>query len=102
MVAMSQTIHDAIKSVDPNAIILSPAPTWSSTGAPYPWMASYLSAGGGPYFDIASYHAYPGANPPEFIVNSIQNFRNALTNGGYSSSKKIFISECGWSQNTYF
>ena len=79
MVAMSQTIHDAIKSVDPNAIILSPCATYSSQGSATTWMTSYLNAGGGPYFDIASYHAYSGSNPPEFIVNSIQGFRNTLT-----------------------
>jgi hypothetical protein len=100
MVTMSQTIRDAIKSVDPNAIILSPCPTWSSSGSPTIWMTNYLSAGGGQYFDIASYHAYAGPNQPEFIVNSIQGIRNALINKGYGS-KKIFITEGGWGENKY-
>ena len=100
MVAMSQAIHDAIKSVDPNAIILSPCATYSSQGSASTWMASYLSTGGGPYFDIASYHAYAGSNPPEFIVNSVQGFRNTLTNAGYGS-RKIFITEGGWGENKY-
>ena len=100
MVAMSQTIRDAIKSIDPSAIILSPCPTWSSSGSPTIWLASYLSAGGGQYFDIASYHAYAGPNSPEFIVNSAQGIRNTLTNGGYGS-KKLFITEGGWGENKY-
>jgi hypothetical protein len=43
MVAMAQTIRDAIKSVDSSAVILSPCPTWSSSGSPYSWMSSFLS-----------------------------------------------------------
>jgi cellulase (glycosyl hydrolase family 5) len=100
MVTMSQTIRDAVKSVDPTAIVLSPCPTWSSSGSPTIWLASYLSAGGGAYFDIASYHAYAGPNAPEFIVNSVQGIRNTLTNAGYGS-KKIYITEGGWGQNKY-
>jgi Cellulase (glycosyl hydrolase family 5) len=100
MVTMAQTIHDAIKSVDPSAVILSPCPSWGSEGAPYTWMSSFLSAGGGSHFDIASYHAYSGSNAPEFIINSIQAMRNALTNAGYGS-RQIFLTEGGWGENVY-
>jgi hypothetical protein len=100
MVTMAQTIRDAIKSVDSSAVILSPCPTWSSSGSPYSWMSSFLSEGGGSHFDIASYHAYSGSSAPEFIVNSVQNMRNALTSHGYGS-KQIFITEGGWGQNSY-
>jgi hypothetical protein len=101
MVTMAATIHDAIKSVDPSAVILSPCPTWSSAGAPYIWMTNFLKAGGGSHFDIAAYHAYPGTSGPEFVISSVQNMRNALTNSGYGS-KQIFITEGGWGQNKYF
>jgi Cellulase (glycosyl hydrolase family 5) len=100
MVAMAQTIHDAIKSVDPNAVILSPCATYSSAGSPSTWMNSFLSAGGGSYFDIASYHAYSGSNAPEFIINSVQGMRNALINHGYGN-KQLFITEGGWGEDKY-
>lgn len=99
MVAMARTIYDAIKSVDPTAIILSPCATWGSSGAPYPWMSSFLSAGGGAYFDIASYHAYPGSAGPEFIINSVRTMRSTIEAKGYS--KAIFITEGGWGENAY-
>jgi len=98
MVAMSQTIRDAIKSVDSSAVILSPCPTWSSTGAPYTWMNSFLAAGGGAHFDVAAYHAYAGSSAPEFVISSVQNMRNALTSHGYGS-KQIFITEGGWGED---
>jgi Cellulase (glycosyl hydrolase family 5) len=100
MVTMAQTIHDAIKSVDPSAVILSPCATWSSAGSPYIWMTSFLNAGGGSSFDVAAYHAYSGSSAPEFIINSVQGMRNALTAKGYGS-KQIFITEGGWGQNKY-
>jgi Cellulase (glycosyl hydrolase family 5) len=100
MVAMSQTIHDAIKSVDSSAVILSPCPTWSSSGSPVVWMNSFLSAGGGSHFDVAAYHAYSGSSGPEFVISSVQNMRKALANHGYGS-KQIFITEGGWGQNKY-
>jgi hypothetical protein len=100
MLAMAQTIHDAIKSVDPSAVILSPCATWSSAGSPTIWMNSFLNGGGGAHFDIASYHAYSGSNAPEFIVGSVQGMRNTLTSHGYGS-KQIFITEGGWGQNKY-
>jgi Cellulase (glycosyl hydrolase family 5) len=101
MVAMAAAIRDAVKSVDPSAVVLSPCPTWSSSGAPYTWMTNFLKAGGGAHFDVAAYHAYPGTAGPEFVINSVQNMRNALTNNGYGS-KAIFITEGGWGENKYF
>jgi hypothetical protein len=100
MVAMAATIRDAIKSVDSSAVILSPCPTWSSSGAPYTWMTSFLKAGGGAHFDVASYHAYPGTSGPEFIVNSIKGMRKALTDEGYGS-KPLYITEGSWGENQY-
>ena len=39
LLTMAQHAQQIIKSVDPNAIILTPSPTWTAT-SPYQWMAS--------------------------------------------------------------
>jgi hypothetical protein len=61
---------------------------------------SFLSEGGGAYFDVLAYHAYAGKSQPEFIVNSVQGMRTSLTNHGYGS-KQIFITEGGWGEDQY-
>jgi hypothetical protein len=101
MVAMARTIYDAIKSVDSSAVILSPCPGWTTEGAPQIWMGSFLSAGGGTYFDVASFHAYPGSAPPETIISYVNNMRAVLDQKGYGN-KELFVTEGGWGQNKYF
>lgn len=94
---MLAPVYTIIKSIDPNATVLSPATVLSSGPA---WMNSYLSiAGAGATFDIYSLHAYPWdvspADAPEFITTIIND--NQIQNQTFGLNDPIFISE--WSQS---
>lgn len=101
MVQMAQVIYDAVKSMDPTAVVLSPCPSWTSEGAPQLWMGSFLAAGGGKYFDITSFHAYPGSAPAESIIGRVDSMRSTLNQYGYTN-RPMMVTEGGWGQNKYF
>lgn len=98
LATMAQYAYNAIKAVDPSAQVLTPCPTWSSSGSPYSWMDRYLSTGAGAWADGVAYHAYPGSSPAEFIINSVTGMRNAMANHGIS--KPLYITEAGWGLNS--
>lgn len=52
MVTLTTHMHDIIRSIDPNAIIIAPAPT------PHQWLDRYLEAGGVRSVDAFSVHGY--------------------------------------------
>src|SRR5665213_1098357 len=63
MVELAQHAYTIIKSIDPGAIVTTPAA--SSTGYPLAhdaWLEKYLSAGGGKYADVIAWHGYSGRN----------------------------------------
>jgi hypothetical protein len=94
LVTMAQHAQQIIKSIDPNAIILTPAPTWTAT-APYQWMTSYLQAGGGNYADIIAFHGYVNSSP-EMIDSLAANMRNVMNANG-QSTKQLWDTEASFS-----
>jgi hypothetical protein len=63
IVRMAADAYAIIKTIDPNAIVTSPAPTgeWKPDGkhtAVALWMQEFLAAGGLKYMDIFSFHTY--------------------------------------------
>jgi hypothetical protein len=52
MVKLTTHMHDIIRSIDPSAIIIAPAPT------PHRWLEGYLAAGGVRSVDVFSVHGY--------------------------------------------
>jgi hypothetical protein len=91
MVTMAQHASRIIKSIDPNALILSPA----ATGGPGPaWLSAFLAAGGTAAVDVIAFHGYWDATA-ENVLNVIANFRTA-TQGSGASGKAMWNTEASW------
>lgn len=94
LLTMAQHAQQIIKSIDPNAIILTPSPTWTST-APYQWMTTWLQSGGGNYADIIAFHGYVNSSP-ENIDSLAQKMRDTMNANG-QSGKQLWDTEASWS-----
>jgi hypothetical protein len=105
MVDLAASAYPIIKSIDPAAIVATPAV--SSTGWPLShdaWLDQYLAAGGGRYADVISWHGYAGRNdrpalPPEGLVEQIQVLRKVLMKHNLGQMP-IWDTEGGWGRNT--
>jgi len=99
LVTMAQHAYNIIKSVDPNAIVLTPAPQGSSA---YQWMDGYFAAGGAPYADAVSFHGYINPTNVEANLNTlISNMRNVM--GKYGQQQKpLWNTEASWGQNSNY
>jgi hypothetical protein len=97
--------YPIIKSIDPSAIVVSPAP--SSTGWPTPydtWLDQFLAAGGGKYVDVIAWHAYAGranqpALPPEEVVDQIEKVRAVMAKHRVSDLP-LWDTEGGWGSDS--
>jgi PKD repeat protein len=94
LITMAQHAYQIIKSVDPNAVVLSPSPTWTST-SPNQWMNSWLQAGGGQYADIITFHGYVNSSP-ESIDSLSANMRSVMNSNG-QSGQQLWDTEASWS-----
>jgi hypothetical protein len=90
-------------AIDANAKILTPAPTSGPNVVPQ-WIGTYLTAGGGQYADVISFHGYvqcpntsdcPPTPTPEVVNTTIANFKSVLASNG-QSQKPIFDTEGSW------
>ena len=97
MVELSRRASGIIRSIDPNAQILSPAATWKSVTA-WQWLDSYFTAGGAAYIDVVSFHGYTGNGKAESVFSIIDNIQKTLNLHGVSMP--MVISEGGWGLNT--
>ncbi|HXM22693.1 MAG TPA: cellulase family glycosylhydrolase [Terriglobales bacterium] len=98
LVRMASDARSIIKSIDPKAIMLSPTLGWSDKQA-RDWMANYLAAGGGQYFDVVSLHGYVfnagSYGPPENMIDRLAKYRAVLKQYG-QGSKPIWDTETSW------
>lgn len=92
LVTMAQRAQQVIKSVDPNAIVLTPSATWTST-SPAQWFDQYFAAGGGQYADAIAFHGYVGP-VPEGIVADLQQVWSVAAK--YSLNKPVWNTEGSW------
>ena len=91
MVTMAQHASEIIKSIDPSALILSPA----ANGGPGPaWLSSFLTAGGGAYVDVIAFHGYWSATA-EDVISVISNFKAAMAANGLAG-KPMWDTESSW------
>lgn len=105
MVQLAAQAYRIIKSIDPNAIVLTPAS--ASPGWPIPhdiWLDEYLEAGGAKYTDAVAWHGYSGRNdrpalPPEDLVNQIDKVRSVMAKHGLSNLQ-LWNTEGGWGRDT--
>jgi polysaccharide biosynthesis protein PslG len=111
MVQMARSAYEIIKSVDPNAIVLTPAPSahgyqrLGHTSAVQPdWMREYLKAGGDKYADGGSWHAYPWPNVCDNntidcagapLIKQVDTMREVFDRSGLAG-KPIYVTEGGY------
>ena len=100
MLTLTKEASQIIKSVDPQAIVVSPSAT-----ADYgiPWLAEFLKKGGGQYVDVIGYHFYvnPHTKLPEELVPFIQNVRRVISEHNLDY-KPLWNTESGWLQPAHF
>jgi len=104
MVDLAARAYPIIKSIDPSAIVTTPAV--SSSGWPLShdaWLDQYLAAGGGKFADVIAWHGYAGRNdrpalPPEGLSDQIQALRKVLAKHN-ESQLPIWNTEGGWGKN---
>jgi hypothetical protein len=94
LIAMVRVAHDVIKSIDSEALIVSPAAT---TSAGIGWLNEFLSKGGGRYVDVIGYHFYVYPQPPEAMIGMIQQVKQTMSQNGVGS-KPIWCTEVGWAE----
>ena len=90
LVALQKVLYETVHQLSPTSLVLSP--TYTGLGGQP--MTNFLQAGGGAYFDIAAMHGYVDANG-ESIIQSFNNFKNALVAGG-AGNKPIWDTEWSW------
>ncbi len=110
MVKLASAAYSIIKTLDPSAIVLTPAPSAHgyqprqiTSAFQAQWMQEYLKAGGDAFADGASFHAYPipGACSPTLecagaaLLKQIDEFRQSLR-GSRLADKPIYVTEGGW------
>ncbi|MGB7731403.1 MAG: glycosyl hydrolase [Candidatus Acidiferrum sp.] len=94
LVAMTKDAYYIIKSVDPDALVVSPAAT---TGAGISWLADFLSKGGGRYVDVIGYHCYVFPQAPEAVLPLIGKVKQLMKDNGIGE-KPIWDTEIGWAE----
>lgn len=119
MVSLAQAAYQTIKSIDPNAKVLSPGPAIGSDYAS--WIQGYLEAGGAQYSDGVAWHGYLCQDDPSLnkvcpsdascdsraidcagspLVNQVHDLRQAEA-AANASSLPLYDTEGGWQQNQY-
>lgn len=104
MLRLAQDASAIIKSIDPTALVSTPAPSTGINGVAN-WMSAYLALGGGQYADMISFHGYnwstqAGVYPqPEDIVPLVNNLRAVLQMYG-QGQKALWCTEGDWGDTT--
>lgn len=93
LVAMSREAHHAVKQVDPENTLVSPA--LSPTRHALEFLDRYLALGGGTYVDVVGYHFYVAPSAPEAMLPKIQQIKEVMARHGISG-KPLWNTETGW------
>src|SRR6202000_884775 len=99
MVRMTKDAASIIKSIDPDALIISPPVGLDMNGAR--WLEGFLAAGGGDAVDIISFHGYIhsgklGARPSApVLLERVEIARKLIAKYG-QGSKPLWDTEASW------
>lgn len=96
MVELARRAYSIIKTMQPNAQVLTPSVVG---GAGPAWMDRYLAAGGGHYADIMAFHGYFDQKP-ETIVSVIKNLKSIYSKYGLGA-KPMWDTEASWGDNAW-
>jgi len=110
LVAMAADAQRIIKSVDPEAIILSPGVAGNyetqvecAGNAKYcgsEWLSNWLDLGGTNYIDAVAFHGYPvTGEAPEQIQGSVDLLQATMAQHGIGSLP-LWDTESSWGENT--
>jgi hypothetical protein len=94
MARLCQLAYPIIKSIDPNAIVVSPCPAGILS---VPVFAKLLDAGMGEYCDVLAFHAYSSSYQPEYARFVAENYRGMADQKGYKD-KRLWSTESGFIQ----
>jgi hypothetical protein len=91
MVKLTQHFHDVVRTLDHNALVLSPSYTVSTN------LDAYFSTGGTKDIDAITFHAYPDAHgDPELLTRSwISSVRSVMAKYDLAS-KPLWNTEASW------
>jgi hypothetical protein len=92
MIVMTREARKILKEVDPNNIVVAPAPEEEKG---LPWLNEFLRKGGAQYVDVIAYHFYIGPRPPEGMVPFIQKVRSAMAQY-HTGDRQLWNTEAGW------
>jgi hypothetical protein len=98
MLTLTREASQIIRSIDPQATIVSPAAT-TATGPK--WLAEFLGKGGGQYVDVIGYHFYVNTQPPEAMLPLIQQVQQVMVEN-HQAAKPLWDTETGWLQPSRF
>lgn len=102
MLTMVQHARSIIKSIDSDAVILSPAVTACSNNKDprcgRNWITDWLALGGNGLVDVISFHNYPAALPPEQVVKQVADERAVMTSQGVGNLP-LWDTESSWGPN---
>jgi hypothetical protein len=100
MLTLTKEASQIIHSVDPNAIVVSPA---AAADYGVPWLAEFLKKGGGQYVDVIGFHFYvnPHTLLPEDMLPIIQRVRQVASENGLGN-KPLWNTETGWLEPAKF
>lgn len=94
MVQLSADAYRIIKSIDPQATVLSPS--WDQYG-----LGLYLQAGGGQYVDAIAYHMSPTPYAPENVVQLEGQVRQVMSANGVGALP-LWNTENSWDPPSTF
>ncbi len=92
LLALTREASQIIRGIDPRALIVSPAAT---SGYGVKWLSEFLSKGAGQYVDVIGYHFYVSDQPPEAMVDVIEQVEQTMANNGVGA-KPLWDTEAGW------
>jgi hypothetical protein len=91
MVTMASDAYTIIHNLDPNAIVLGPSAEGVNAAS---WLSGYYAAGGAPYQDAVSFHAYVGSNPIA-LLSVVGGIRSLMANYGIGN-EQLISTEGNW------
>lgn len=92
MITLTAEASRIIRSIDPQALIVSPSATQDRGIA---WLAEFLSKGGGTLVDVIGYHLYVAPQPPESTLGLASSVKQLMLAAGISD-KPLWNTEAGW------
>ena len=94
MVQLSADAYRIVKSIDPDAVVVSPA-------GDQDWLAQFLQAGGGAYVDAIGYRLSPAPDAPEAAVQLATSVRSIMSANG-AGSKPLWNTAISWTPTVSF